>query len=180
MDLIGIIFFAIIDFLKLAIPLTIISFVLYKLFYPLKEKLVEKYEFSWIKSVFLINFVLTFLFLFFIYIYFYLTGIIQERPLDYELSHTIFEIISFILIDSIRILIASFIIALVLLGLAFVFGIIIDLLENKEFSKTIKEIIALFVTCSLFLFLVLFVFNWALIGFFIFIFFGGVSQFPLL
>lgn len=180
MDFVGFALFSVLDFFKFLIPLVIIVFVLYKLFNPLKEKLIEDYEFGWIKSVFLINFVTIFVSIFLIYLYFYLTSFMLERPVDPELAHTMVEIILFILVDSVRIVVASFIIALSFLLFEFLFGVIFDLLEDTDYSDTVKELIAITLVCALFLFLILFVFNWAIIGLFIYVFFGGISQMPLI
>lgn len=179
MDFVSFFLFSVLDFLKFLIPLVILVFVLYKLLNPIKEKLMDDYEIDWIKSVFSINFLAVFVFLFLIYLYFYLTSMIIERPLDPELTHTIFEIIMFILVDTMRIAVASFIIALSFLIFEFLFGVIFDLLKNTNYSDTIKELVAITISCAVFLFLILFIFNWAIIGLFIYIFFGGISQMPL-
>jgi len=168
------------DFLKLLIPLVLICFVLRKFFNPIKENFIKNKEYGWMKSVLIINFAIFVVPIFLVYLYFYFTGLIQAPVIDPELTTTIFENIMFILTDLVRVVIASVILAIALLGFEVLTGIIIDLLKNKDYSETVKELIAITITCIIFLYLILFVFSWVLMGLFIYIFFGGVSALPLI
>ncbi len=172
--------FSVFDFLKLLIPLVLICFVLHKFFNPIKENFIKNKEYGWIRAVLIINFFVFFVPIFLTYLYFYFTGIIQAQAIDPELMTTFFEHIMFILTDLIRVIIASIILAIALLGFEMLCGIINDLLKNKNYSETIKELISITITCAVFLLLILFVFNWVLMGLFIYIFFGGISTLPLM
>lgn len=180
MDILSQIFFSIINFLILLIPLTIISFVIYKLLNPWKEKLIDEKNLSWFKSVFVINFISSFIVIFLIYMYFYFIGIIGAGIIDSELAPTLFEHILFILNDVIRIIIAAIIISLTLVVFEFLAGLGIDLQEERDYSDTIKELLGIAVSLTVFLLLFLFVFDFAFLGLFIYIFFGGVSSPPLI
>ncbi len=179
MDPLNLIFFSIFDFLKLLIPIVIICFVLHKLINPFKNKLMKEKEYGWIKSVFIINFSIIFSLIFLTYIYFYFNGLVLATPIDPELSNTIIDHVLLILQDLVRIIVATIILSLILLCFEFLSGVIFDLLKDKDYSVTVKEIISISISCIVFLLLFLFVFNWALLGLFIYIFFGGVASPPI-
>jgi hypothetical protein len=181
--LIGMIFqliFGVIDFLKFLLPLAIIMFVVYKLFFPLKEKISDRFEFSWVKSCLLLNLITIFILLFAFYAYFAFIGTSLALPTEVELQHDFVETIALIGFAVVRILIVSIIFSLALLFFEFFASFIITLQKEKEYSDTLKEFVGVLCSSALFLFLFLFIFNWVILGVFVYIFYGVVSELPLL
>jgi hypothetical protein len=168
------------DFLVLLIPLSIIAFIGSKLLSKLRVKIEERFNLDWLKSIFITNFVIIFVAIFLIYIYFILIGVVTAEFRTVELEYNIFENLILLGMGGIRILITTLILSLFLLFFEFVFSIVVDLLEEKEWSITVKEFIAVLVTALIFLILFLFLFSWAAFGLFIYVFYGGVSSGPLL
>jgi hypothetical protein len=169
--LIGMIFqliFGVIDFLKFLLPLAIIMFVVYKLFFPLKEKISDRFEFSWVKSCLLLNLIIIFILLFAFYAYFAFVGASLALPTEVELQHDFVETIALIGFAIVRILIVSIIFSLALLFFEFFASFVITLQKEKDYSEILKEFIGVLCSSALFLFLFLFVFNWV------------VSELPLL
>ena len=173
-------FFGLIDFLKFLIPLTIISFVIFKLGSKIKDWLKEKYELTWMKSVLVINLVTIFVIIFFTYLYFSLLGGALTLVNTPDLSYDFFESIILLGVATIRIVIATIILSLVLLFFEFVASFIIDLQREKEYSVTIKEIIGIGASCALFLILLLSIFSWVPLGLFVYVFYGNIGELPLL
>jgi hypothetical protein len=180
MDPFSLVVGSIYNILIVLVPLTVIFFIVYKIVNPYKERLIEERELSWLRAAFLINFVISFVLIFIIYMYFYFIGIIGSGIVDVELTPTLFEHVSFILFDAVRIVISSIIISLTAIVFEFIAGFAVDIQEEKEYSKTIKEIIGIMISLLVFLVLFLFIFNFAFLGMFIYIFFGGVSSPPLI
>jgi hypothetical protein len=179
MDLLLVFLFGIIDFLIYLIPLTILSFVIYKLLTPLKEKIRDKFDFGWIKTCFIINFIIVFACFFVMYVYFIFVGAALAGPMDVNLALTFVEQIMLFLNDLVRIVIASVILALALLFFEFLTGFVTDLQEKKEYSETLKQIIAVLVASAVFLVLLFFFFSWAPLGLFVYIFYGGIRPIPV-
>ena len=179
MDFLGL-FFGVFDFVKFLVLLTIVSFVLYKLLTPLKDKLVKRFSLNWIKSSLAMNFISIFVVLFIFYLYFIFVGVALAVPQGEGLDFDLWENILLVLIGTVRIIVATIILSLVLLFFEFVASITISYQDKKKYSKTIKEFIGVLVACAIFLILFLFVFNWVALGLFIYIFYGGVSSLPLL
>ncbi len=172
--------FAIIDFLKFLIPLALVLFVLAKILHPLRIRIEEKYELTWIKSTLVINLSIIFLMIFLTYLYFVFLGFSLANPLDAEMEYTAFEYVLMIGIALIRIVVATIILALVLLFFEFVASITTSLLKEKKYSPFVKEFLGVLVATTLFLVLLLFFFNWVPLGLFVYIFYGGISEAPLL
>jgi hypothetical protein len=168
------------DFLKFLIITSIIAFVVFKIFSPLREKLVEKYDLTWIKSTLLINIVSIVALITFVYLYFVFLGFSLAVPQQTEIEYTMFEYLLMFGIAFIRILVASIILALALLFFEFLTSILISLQEKTKRGELTKQAIAIIISSAVFLFLVLFVFNWVPLGLFIYIFYGSVNNAPLL
>ncbi|MDD3083429.1 MAG: hypothetical protein PHP82_00200 [Candidatus ainarchaeum sp.] len=173
-------FFGLIDFLKFVIPLSIIMFIICKLFDPLRKKIVEKYNFSWIKSCLLLNLIIIFILIFSFYMYFVFIGASLAFPTEPELEYNFLEFFLMICLALIRILIVTIILSIVLLFFEFFSSFIIENQKEKQYSDIIKIFIGIFSSVSLFLFLLFFFFNWVPLGLFVYIFYGVVSEPPLL
>jgi len=184
---------AIIDFLKMAIPLTILLFILYKVFSPVKDWFTEKYDFSWMKSVVLLNFIIVFVALLVFYLYFVVTGALGASPIDPDLQYNLGENALMILIGVVRVLISAVILTLVLLFFEFIASLVMDsniIKSNGKNRKSRKQgpqgaslvmqVFGIFVSVVVFLVLFLFLFSWVPLGLVVFIFYGGVKEIPLL
>ncbi len=169
-----------IDFLKLLIPMAFIALILFKLLFPLREKIREKYSLSWIKSTLAFNFIVCFVPIVLIYIYFDFLGGALTKVIDPEITYDFFESITIFLISAVRIVIASVILALVLLFFEFVSSLVISMQEKKDYPLIAKEFIGILVSSAIFLLLFLFVFDWAALGLFFYIFYGGIRPLPLI
>ncbi len=180
MDL-SIIFGTIFDLLKLLILSSLIGFVLFKIFSPLRKWIEEKYSLSWSKSCLILNFSTFFVLITLVFIFFMLVGYFNAPLRDPETEYTIFENISFVLIAMPRIIISSIILSF----LFFFFELVASFFMGKEESKRksrswAKEFYGIVVSALLFLLLFLFVFSWVPLGLFIYIFLGSVKALPLM
>jgi hypothetical protein len=187
------ILFAFFDFLKMAIPLTIIIFVFYKAFSPVKQWLVEKYNLSWMKSVILLNFVIVFLALALFYLYFVITGALSAPAMDPDLQYTLGENALMIGIGLVRVLISAVILTLIVLFFEFIASLAMDSnliklgssnqksrKQSKEGASMVMQLFGVFIAVVIFLLLFLFLFSWVPLGLSVFIFYGGVKEIPLL
>ena len=178
MDLLSTILFSIFDFAKLLVPLSIIMFVIYKLFSPLRDKLDDRFELSWLKSVLALNLITTFVVLFGIYLYFFFLGGVLATPMEF--GYDIFEQLLMILVALVRIIIVTIILSFLLLFFEFVSSFVVESLGKKEYSINTKEFIGIFVSSIIFLILLLFFFSWVPLGIFVYIFYGFLEEMPLL
>ncbi|MFA6319587.1 MAG: hypothetical protein WCX66_01540 [archaeon] len=179
MDL-SIIIGTLIDLLKLLVVFSIIGFVLYKIFSPLREKIAEKYSLSWSKSCILLNFSVFFVLILLVFIMFMILGYLDAPLRDPETEYTFFENVMLVLIAVPRILISSIILSL----LAFFFELVAsffmgEVRRNKK-RDWVSEVKGIMVSTFLFLILFLFVFNWVPLGLFIYIFYGSIKALPLM
>ena len=76
----------VVDFLMLLVPLAIISFVLYKIFSPIRKSFAERFDFSWFKSSAILNYIAVFVVLLAIYFIFVLIGYFAAPIRDPELE----------------------------------------------------------------------------------------------
>lgn len=179
MSIVESLFFGLIDFIILLIPLIIVSFVLYKMLSPLRIWLAEKYSLSWTKSCLLLNFFLFFVFFVLVFIYYYFLGSAMALPIDPEVKFNLIDDLVVIIIASVRIIVASMILSLIFYFFELLSSFVMDATQRKGKSSFTSQIIGVSVSACIFLVLVLFVFNWALLGLFIYIFYGGVNPLPL-
>ncbi len=170
----------VLDFLVLLIPLTIICFALYKVLSKAREHLVEQYELSWTRSCLALNFIMFFAIFFITYLYFFFIGASLAVQLDPEVEYTILDNLSVLFFASIRMVVASIILAIGLYFFELVGSFVIDSQKKSKRSKIVKELIGICVSCALFLLLFLLVFNWAALGLFVYVFYGGVKALPLI
>ncbi len=176
----------IVDFVKLLLLVTIVSFILYKIFSPVREWIEKKYYFSWIKSVLILNFVSIFLFLLLFYLYFAFVGFTTAPVRDPSMEMDLFENLFRLAISAGRILIASIILSMFLLFFELIASLFMKGKEVKSSKKSknssnnwVSQLIGVIVASAIFLVLILFVFDWAIMGLFIFIFYGSVNSLPL-
>ncbi len=174
------VFFSIIDFLVLLIPFTVVSFFVYKFFSIIRKKLSEKYELSWSKSCLLTNFISVFVFLFLVFVYFYFLGGVLAKPIDPEVQYTLIDDLIIIAFASVRIIVASIIAAFLFFFFELVASFAMDSQLKKGKSELYSQFFGVLVSCAVALVLILFVFGWALLGFFIYVFYGSVNPLPLL
>ncbi len=179
MDFFGL-FLGIIDFLKFLIPVSIIAFIFFKIFSRFKQKLIDRFDLSWVKSCLIINLSLIFVIIFCFYIYFIFVGASIAPITEPELSYNFFESLLMIGLALIRILVVTIILSLALLFFEFFSSIIIVFQKEKDYSDTLKELVGVFSSTAFFLFLLFFVFNWVPLGLFIYIFYGFVGELPML
>jgi hypothetical protein len=172
-------FFAIFDFTKLVLFFSIIGIVLYKLFTPVLNKIIDKYELSWVKSIFILNFIVTFLLLEFIYVYFFYYGLVNSAIFDVELNPTLWDSLLMIFSEMIRVIIASIIISMILLIIEFFSSMAISYQKEKNYAKIIKQFVGIFFGIAIILFIGLFFFDWVPLGLFIYIFYGGINPLPV-
>ncbi len=185
--------FAVFDFLKLAIPMAVLVFVIYKALAPVKNWLSEKYNLSWMKSVVLLNFIIIFGFLALFYLYFAATGALKAAPIAPELEYTLGENALLLAIGLVRVLIASVILTLALLFFEFIASLAMDSKiinigaknvhskkHGEESASIVMQFFGVLVTVVIFLILFLFVFQWVPLGLVVFMFYGGVKEIPLL
>jgi len=179
MSIVETIFFGLVDFVFLLIPLIIISFILYKMLSPLRLWVAEKYSLSWTKSCLLLNFFLFFIFFVLVFVYYYFLGSVMAPPIDPEVRFNIIDDFVVILIASVRIVVASMILSLIFYFFELLASFVMEATQKKGKSSFNSQIIGISVSACVFLILVLFVFNWALLGLFIYVFYGGVNPLPL-
>ena len=177
---IELIFTAVLDFVKLTLLFGIIALIIYKIFTPILDKIMDKYELSWVKAIFLLNLVVTFAAIMFLYLYFYYYGLINAAPLDVDLQLDLFERIAIIGMDAIRVFIGAFILAMVLLFMEFVSSMAIAYQKKYEYSELIKQFVGILFGVAVMAILLLFFFDWVPLGLFVYIFYGGLSDPPLL
>lgn len=79
-----------------------------------------------------------------------------------------------------RILVASLIATFLLLFFELVASFFIDSQLEKGRSKLFSEFFGVVIACAVALILFLFVFNWAILGFFVYVFYGSISSLPVL
>jgi len=177
----------IVDFVKLLLLVTIVSFILYKIFSPVREWIEKKYYFSWIKSVLILNFVSIFLFLLIFYFYFVFVGFTTAPIRDPSMEMDLFENLVRMLISAFRILVVSVILSMFLLFFELVASLFMKSKEVKSSKKSktiqnnwVSQLVGVIIASAIFLVLILFVFDWAIMGLFIFIFYGSVNPLPLL
>ncbi|MFA5764031.1 MAG: hypothetical protein WC915_04420 [archaeon] len=172
------IIFGVFDFIKLLIPIVLISFVALKIGVNLRNKIADKYDLSWVKSALVVNLIFIFIILMSTYLFFMFVGFSLAFPQEAELEYTAFEYVLMVGIALIRILVATIILSLALLFFEFLSSITISM--QKKGSVFVREIISVIVTSAIFLFLFLFFFSWTAVGLFVYIFYGFVQELPLL
>lgn len=177
---IELIFTAVLDFVKLTLLFGIIALVIYKIFTPILDKIMDKYELSWVKAIFLLNLVVTFAAIMFLYLYFYYYGMINAAPLDADLQLDLFERILIIGVDAIRVFIGAFILAMIILFMEFVSSMAISYQKKYKYSELIKQFAGILFGVAVMAVLLLFFFDWVPLGLFVYIFYGGLSDPPLL
>ena len=174
----------ILDFVKLLALVSIISFVLYKIFSPIREKVAEKYSLSWTKSALLVDFVCVVVLILVTCIYFIYLGAVLAGPIDPELDYNLIDYAVLILACIPRVIIASIALSLMLLFFELVASMFMSSKKegkkNKGKSNWVNQITGIAVSSALFLMLVLFVFNWVPLGIFIYIFYGTLEALPAL
>lgn len=171
---------ALINFFIVLVPFFIISFFIYKFFSIIRKKLVDKYDLSWTKSCLLVNFVSIFIFLLIVFVYFYFLGGVLAKPIDPEVQYNLIDDIIIILFASVRIIVASLIATFVLFFFEIFASFFMDSQIKKGKSKLFSEFFGITIACALALVLVLFIFNWVLLGFFIYVFYGSINPIPVL
>lgn len=190
----GIIFSSLIDLTKLLLITSIIGFVLFKIFSPLREKFAEKYSLSWSKSCLFLNFIIFFVLILVVFVLFMVIGFLDAPLREPGLEYDFFENVLLVLIAVPRIFISALILSLVF----FFFELIASMFMRKEeidsiqpikiktrkkqvsSSNWLDEFKGIAISSLVFLILLLFVFNWVPLGLFIYIFYGSLSQIPLL
>jgi hypothetical protein len=170
----------VIDFSFLLFISSIVIFFVYKLFSGIRRKIAEKYDLSWTKSVLVVNFVSVFLFLFLVFVYFYFLGGSMAKPIDPEIQYNIIDDLVVILFASVRIIVASLITTFLLLFFELTASFFMDMQIEKGKSKLFSEFFGIVITCAIALVLFLFIFNWAILGFFIYVFYGSIAPLPVL
>ena len=183
MDL-SVILVSVVEFLKLLILVSVVSFIGYKLFSPLREKLAEKYSLSWLKSCLALNFILIFVITLLAYIYFMYAGAALTQLVVEETQFDLGDNIIFVVLALPRILISTLVLSLALLFFEFI-GVFF--MEDRKASSSrkskkpvnnwLKQAIGVVVASMVFLLLVLFVFNWVSLGLFVYIFYGALKPF---
>ena len=174
------VFSTIIDFAFLLIVFSIITFFVYKFFSWVRKTVAEKYDLTWMKSVLVVNFVSVFLFLLLVFAYYYFLGGLLAKPIDPEVQYNIVDDLVVFLFASVRILVASLIATFLLLFFELVASFFIDSQLEKGRSKLFSEFFGVVIACAVALILFLFVFNWAILGFFVYVFYGSISSLPVL
>jgi len=181
MDL-SIVIATVFDFVKLLLVFAIVSFIAYKLFSPVREKIAQKYSLSWAKSVLLLNFVIIFLIIILTYLFFMYVGISAAPLRDPDLDFNFVETIVLFLSAVPRLFVAGVILALLLFFfelLASFFMTKKEIKKGKEKNSWLKQFVGICVSCAVCLVLVLFVFDWLPLGLVLFIFYGTVKALPL-
>jgi hypothetical protein len=174
------ILFGIVDFIFLLVPLVIIFFILYKIFSPVKNWLMEKYDLSWTKSCLVINFVLISAIFIFAFIYYYVLGSMLALPIDPQVQFTPIDDFVVIVIASVRALVVSIILSFSLYFFELLSSFVMDATTKKKRSPLVSQTIGITVSVALFLLLLLFVFSWAPLGIFVYVFYGGINPLPLI
>ncbi len=182
----GIIVITLIEFLKLLVLVSVLSFIGYKLLSPLREKLAEKYNLSWMKSCIIFNIVFLFVVILAIYIYFMLVGGLSAPARDPSIEYSLIDNLLFILIASVRILIASVILGLFLLFFELIASLFMsgrgveNARKKKVTNNWVNQFIGIVIASAVFLILILFIFDWVPLGLFIYVFYGAVKPLPLI
>lgn len=180
MDL-SIIFGSIFDLVKLLLLTSVLGFILFKIFSPLRKKVEEKYSLSWTKSCLVVNFSVFFILILAVFVYFMIIGYVSAPLRDPEIEYNIFENVMLVLIAVPRMLIASITLSFLFLFFELVASMFMGKSDKKSASVGWgKEFFGIAVSSLLFLILFLFVFQWVPLGLFIYIFFGSTKALPLL
>ncbi len=186
-------FGTIIDFIVLLVVLSAFSFVLYKIFSPLREKLAKRFSLSWVLLAILLNFIIIFVFLVIVFIYFMALGYISAPMSDPSLSFNAFENLAIFFIALPRVIITSIILTLLLLFFEFFASFVMELVPQSKKKLTamkktphfkagempiFSQILGVVSSCALFLLLYFLLFDWVPLGLFVYLFYGGISPLP--
>ncbi len=173
-------FLGVLDFLILAFILSVVLLVLSKIFFPVRKKIEEKFSLDWLKSSIITNFLIIFFVILVFYLYFFLIAGFSASPTEPELAYDFFETSLMLALGAIRILFVSIILSLVVLFFEILSSFVVDQQEEKKYSPILKNFFGIFVSSMVFLFLLFFIFDWVPLGIFVYIFYGSLSEAPLL
>jgi hypothetical protein len=174
---IGIVVSTLFDFLKLLILASIVFFIVYKIFSPVRQNLAEKYSLSWVKSCLLLNFSVSFVLIFLLFLHFMFIGFFNAPFRDPAIEFDVFENILLVLLAVPRMLIT----AIITSGFLLFFELLASMFMKSEKKGTIfGEFKGIIVSSAVFIILFLFVFDWAALGLFIFVFYGYIKPLPLI
>ncbi len=173
----------IIEFIKLLVLVFVVSFVIYKIFSPIRQKLAEKLNISWIKSALLLNFVVMLIVLFAVFIFFMWLGSIEAIPTDPGLDYDFLDNIFLVLASSGRLIVSAILLSFILLFFEMIASFFMSTKENNKGKKRrdelIPQAIGILIMSAIFIILLLFVFDWVPLGLFVYIFYGSIKSFPL-
>jgi len=173
----------IIEFIKLLVLVFVISFVIFKIFSPIRKKLSEKLNISWMKSALLLNFIVMLILLFAVYILFMWLGSIDAIPRDPGLDYDVLDNVLLVLSASGRLIISALLLSFILLFFEMIGSFFMSTKESKRGNKRREELIpqatGLLIMSAIFIILLLFVFDWVPLGLFIYIFYGSLNPLPM-
>ena len=170
----GFVLSALVDFVKYLLILSVIFFILYKLLSPLREKLADKYDMSWIRSAATFNLIVVFVCFLVFYLYFIVVGALAAPPIDPDIQFNLVEETFVILLGVVRVAVASVILAMGLLFFEFVASLVIDMQKKKKYSPLLKQFVGVLVAVLVFLLLFIFLFSWVPVGIYVYVFYGGI------
>jgi hypothetical protein len=175
---------SIIEFIKLFLLVFIPSFILYKIFSPIRVKLAERLNFSWVKSSLLLNFIVMLVLVFVVYILFMYLGQVSAVPRDPDLDYDFLDNVLLILASSGRIIVSAILLSFVLLFFEMIASFSMGIGEHRRGKKQRNELltqaVGIGIMSIIFLLLLLFVFDWVPLGLFVYIFYGSLNPLPLM
>jgi hypothetical protein len=182
----SIILTSVIEFLRLLLLVSVFSFILYKIFSPVREKLADKYDLSWIRSCLALNFIVIFVGILLFYLFFMYIGAVSAPIRDPDIEFQLTDEVVLVLIASLRILVISIILSISVLF----FELLASLFMTKKGGSSkkrvttgsiwLRQFIGIVIASAVFLLLLLFVFDWVPLGLFVFIFYGSIQPLPLI
>jgi len=172
----------IIEFIRLLLIVFVFSFIIYKIFSPIRQRIAEKWNLSWMKSALLLNFISMLVLLFAAYILFMWLGSIDAIPRDPGLDYDILDNVLLLLVSSGRIIVAAILLSFILMFFEMIGSFFMSSKEKgrakKESNPLISQAKGLVVMSAIFILLLLFVFDWVPLGLFIYIFYGSINPLP--
>lgn len=172
------VFSAVIDILRISLITAIPAFIFTLIAVFLHKKLVERFDFSWIKSAFVSTYAVVTVVVAIIYLFPFLLGFL-ESPLSFQpqpeiFQNTALDYLKAVIFSLVKVLINGFVFSIVLLPLIFLGTYIFEKLNEKfeKLHQIIKMFVSVYCTALVAWLILLFVFPWLLTGLFFLLYWG--------
>ncbi len=177
--MISLIYWSIVNFIQILLLFGFFGFIIYHIFQPIHNYLINEKNFKWINACLLINFLVFFIVITIAYLVPFISSLGLGPAMEEFLVITPLEYLIYFLTEPLlRIILAAVILSLIMLFFEFLVSLFLDMQDEKKYNLLLKEVIAVLGSTAIFIFLLLFVFDWVPLGLYVFIFFGGVGSLP--